>query len=184
MAHPQAPIKHRYRPSTPSELRRIGVPHRIYGSKWYRSSNVPCVYPSNARRDWRDEVRARRAAHSREMAAPQVFGLTGDGQHAESVKRTVPMEGGWIKTRTNDELKIALVEARYRDWLELRDRTDRRTLEADLAAHEQWPQAIARGRVEALISVKHPDQFNVAVNAHQIVRRRTPSTHPLQQAFM
>jgi hypothetical protein len=47
-----------YRRSTPIEWRRYGVPHRIVGSPWYRSSNTACVYPLiQPAPDWRQAAR-------------------------------------------------------------------------------------------------------------------------------
>jgi hypothetical protein len=102
-----------YRPATASERRRYGVSHRLTGSKWYKSSHAACVYPKLTNVSWRDEARARKAQHTRALGAPQRFVLTGDGDHTHAVRHA--------SHANDDELKIALCEARYRDWLAQRE---------------------------------------------------------------
>jgi hypothetical protein len=81
----------------------------LSGSKWYKSSHTACVYPKLTSVSWRDEARARKAQHTRALAAPQRFALTGDGEHTRKVTHA--------HHANDDELKVALCEARYRDWL-------------------------------------------------------------------
>lgn len=103
-----------YRASTESELRRYGVPHRIVGSPWYRSSNTACVYPlPPPPHDWRDEVRRRRAAELRALAKPSRDPLKGDGENTAKVIAE-------SENSTGEQLKVALAEARYYDWLDQR----------------------------------------------------------------
>jgi hypothetical protein len=102
-----------YRPATVSERRRYGVSHRLTGSKWYKSSHAACVYPKLTSVSWRDEARARKAQHTRALGAPQRFALTGDGDHTRKVTHA--------HHANDDELKVALCEARYRDWLAQRE---------------------------------------------------------------
>ena len=103
-----------YRPATASERRRYGVSHRLTGSKWYKSSHAACVYPKLTSVSWRDEARARKAQHTRALGAPQRFALTGDGAHACKLIADA-------LNKSDDELRVALCEARYRDWLAQRE---------------------------------------------------------------
>jgi hypothetical protein len=75
---------------------------------------------------------AERTADTWALKAPQVFPLVGDGYHAASVTR--PLRGGPnaylgrdARGRWREVLIVptreALVEARYRDWLEAREAT-------------------------------------------------------------
>jgi hypothetical protein len=107
-----------YRRSTDRELRRYGVPHRIVGSPWYRSSNTACVYPPiREDRDWRHAARLAKDAHFRTFAAPQAFPLTGDGANAEGVTNQVRAN---LSPMTREALATALADARYYDWLDER----------------------------------------------------------------
>jgi hypothetical protein len=113
-----------YRPSTPSERHRYGVPHRLTGSRWYQSSNTACVYPSTmVTTNWRQESLNRKAAHLRSFGAPQCFPLTGDGEHVR--KAYDAPTGRHLLNLKSDALGGALAEARYRDWLD--ERNERRT---------------------------------------------------------
>jgi hypothetical protein len=102
-----------YRRSTDREWRRYGVPHRITGSRWYRSSNTACVYPPiREDRDWRREVRAAKERYFQSFSAPQAFALTGDGENARKLY--------YAGHERDTELRLAIIEARYHDWLDER----------------------------------------------------------------
>lgn len=116
-----------YRRSTPAELRAIGVPHRIVGSPWYRSSNTRCVHPEVDDAGY-DHERAKRdiaGRYDRALERPQDFRLTGDGDNAAR------LYGGHERDYTQrprhlraGELKAALAEARWKDFIDAQNRKE------------------------------------------------------------
>ena len=61
-------------------------------------------------------IRSEQSAHSRALGAAQAFPLIGDGEHDRAVY-TNPRHA-----TMNGELAPALAEARYKDWIEGREK--------------------------------------------------------------
>lgn len=68
---------------------------------WYKRDPIP-HYPRIKRYNWRDAVRAAKAAHARQLAAPQDFPLAGDRSGPRHLFNKSAAE---------------LAEIRYNDWL-------------------------------------------------------------------
>lgn len=124
-----------YRPSTPGEFRAIGVPYRVVGSPWYRSSNTRCVYPNldDAGYDHEEAKRQVASRYDRALGTPQNFPLTGDGSHAEALTGGIAHERdpNLIRYLHGRKLRIALAEARWKDAIDARIATRRETMSDD-----------------------------------------------------